>query len=76
MNIEARYNLQKGVPQNYRSEATTYNCDNEIDRYILAKVQMRNAANDNRVIIKEQDLQQTAHNAIEAAIDEVIKAFK
>lgn len=75
MNIEARYNLQKGVPQNFRSEATTYNCSDEIDRYILAKVQMRNAANDNRVIIKEQDLEQAAYSAAEAAINELLKNF-
>lgn len=75
MNIEARYNLQKGVEQNLNREATTYNYDDEIDRYILAKVELRKAAAENRAIIKEQDLQKVAYSSVAAAIDEIIKSF-
>ena len=43
MTIEARYNLQRGIPEDKRYSATDYTSDGSlIDQYILAKVQMRN----------------------------------
>lgn len=45
MNIAARYNLQKGVAENRRTAATTYNIENELDAYILAKI------NNNKLIL-------------------------
>lgn len=42
MTVEARYNLQKGVPEDTRFEATTYTSDGSaLDNWLLARMKLR-----------------------------------
>lgn len=66
MTLQARWNLQRGVPENKIHSATDYTSDGSlIDQYILAKVQVRNKMQE-RII-----LDPAAYNALvdQAAAD-------
>lgn len=45
MNVIARYNLKKGIPENKFNDSTNYTPENEIDRWIIAHEQKRNRIN-------------------------------
>jgi len=72
MTIEARYNLQKGVPEDRRNAATTYTSDGSLsDEYILAKVQIKqkfasheSSQKDNEKVYISKELQQNLNNIV------------
>lgn len=70
---EARYNLQKGKAENRSIEATTYNIENELDAYILAKVKNRKFLLDAENFKKVMDAAQKDMAA--AIVKEVNKAL-
>lgn len=45
MTIEARYNLQKGIPEDKGTEATTYSNENILDAYIIERTKIKETFN-------------------------------
>ncbi len=79
MTIQARFNLQRGIPENKLFPATDYTSDGSlIDQYILAKVQMRNNSQE-RIILDpaayDALVDQAAHD-IEKKVDELFKNWQ
>ena len=66
MNVIARYNLKKGIPENKFNDSTNYTPENEIDRWIIAHEQKRNRIN--QLKTKEQQ-----HKALQGHVEKVIK---
>lgn len=76
MTIEARYNLQRGIPENRLFPATDYTSDGSlIDQYILAKVQMRNNGQE-RIILDPAAYDALVNQAANDIEKEVEKLFK
>ena len=77
MTIEARWNLQHGIPENKTYSHTTYNIESPLDAYILAKVQLRNGQGDRLIMdpaAYDTILDQAAKD-IEKKIDDLLKDF-
>lgn len=74
MTPAARYNLQKGVPENKAFSHTNYSIESEIDAYILARTRS------NRLILDQRAYNKTVEAAgkdiAAAAQKELDKAFK
>ena len=76
MTIETRYNLQRGKEENKRS-FTHVSTSNEdlIDKYILAKVQMRNNAG-NRIILDPAAYNSLVDQAAKSITKKVVDYLK
>lgn len=46
MNLAARRNLQKGIPENKVHEWTNYSIESPLDAYIIQKQEMKNRFNE------------------------------
>jgi hypothetical protein len=66
MTVEARYNLQHGVNENYGRAATTYSPTNELDYYILARVKL------NRLIIDKSNYS----NVVKCAATDIAESVR
>ena len=79
MTIQARLNLQRGVPENKLFPATDYTSDGSlIDQYILARVQKRDNAGD-RIILDAAAYDALVNQAakdIEKELDKLLKDWK
>ena len=79
MTIQARWNIQHGIIENRDYEWTNYSVEDEIDSYILAKIEIRNKyGNSNRIILDESAYDTIINNVeknIEKAIDDLLKGF-
>ena len=76
MTIQARLNLQRGVPENKLFPATDYTSDGSlIDQYILARVQKRDNAGD-RIILDSAAYDALVNQAAKDIEKEVEKLFK
>lgn len=79
MTIQARLNLQRGVPENKLFPATDYTSDGSlIDQYILARVQKRDNAGD-RIILDAAAYDALVNQAakdIEKELDKLFKDWK
>lgn len=76
MTIQARLNLQRGVPENKLFPATDYTSDGSlIDQYILARVQKRDNAED-RIILDSAAYDALVNQAARDIEKEVEKLFK
>ena len=79
MTIQARLNLQRGVPENKLFPATDYTSDGSlIDQYILARVQKRDNAGD-RIILDVAAYDALVNQAakdIEKELDKLFKDWK
>ena len=76
MTLAARYNLQRGVPENKGFEHTTYTPESEIDRYILAKVDSRRMIldinnYDDYVRSAGEDIAEAAEKEIDKLLDTI-----
>ena len=89
MTIEARYNLQMGVPEDKRFPATDYTSDGSfLDNYLLEKARVhrwlneeqrkrQQAAEEKAAAAKmEKDSEKQVEKAIEKALDDLLKDFK
>ena len=75
MNIQARYNLQRGTPENKRFPATDYTSDGSlIDQYILARIQSRKNGQD-RIILNPAAYDALVNQAAKDIVTEVEKLF-
>ena len=75
MTIYARYNLQRGVPEDKRFSGTDYTSDGSlIDSYILAKVQMRKSGG-NRIILDANAYDALVNQAATDIVKEIQKLF-
>ena len=79
MTIQARLNLQRGIPENKLFPATDYTSDGSlIDQYILARVQKRDNAG-NRIILDAAAYDALVNQAakdIEKELDKLFKDWK
>lgn len=76
MTIEARYNLQRGKAENNRFSATDYASDGSlIDKYILAKIQMRNNIEE-RIILDPAAYDALVNQAAKDIEKKVVDFFK
>ena len=79
MTIQARLNLQRGIPENKLFPATDYTSDGSlIDQYILARVQKRDNAG-NRIILDAAAYDALVNQAakdIEKELDKLLKDWK
>ena len=79
MTLQARLNLQRGVPENKLFPATDYTSDGSlIDQYILARVQKRDNAGD-RIILDAAAYDALINQAardIEKELDKLFKDWK
>lgn len=77
MNLVARWNLQHNVKEDKSYQWTDYTPEDSLDRYILAKVEIRNGLNDRLI------MDANAYNGviiqitedIEKALEGIIKGF-
>lgn len=73
MTEAARWNLQHGVPEDRRYSHTTYNAENDFDRYILHHANIIK-------MVEEMELKKRLEKEIEAQIekeiDKLLKDFK
>ena len=76
MTIAARYNLQRGIPENKQYEHTTYSPESAVDRYIMAKVDSRRMIldiknYDDYVRSAGEDIAKAAENEIDKLLDTI-----
>ncbi len=89
MTIEARRNLQMGVPEDRRFPATDYTSDGSfLDNYLLEKARIhkwlneeqqkrQQAAEEKAAAAKmEKEIEKQVEKAIEKALDDLLKDFK
>lgn len=89
MTVEARVNLQKGVPEDKRFPATDYTSDGSLmDNYLLMSVNARKQILDRynaqeaekqrkRAEAQEQaEIEKQTYQAIEKALDDIFKNWK
>lgn len=57
MTDAARWNLQRGIPEDTRYEHTRYNIESDLDAYVLAKVRNR------RIILDEANYDKVVNAA-------------
>ena len=88
MTEAARWNLQRGVPEDTRFEHTTYTAEDDFDRLLLQRmkirrmidddIQRRNAAALEKQLEKdlEKQLEQQLEKALDKALDKLLKDFK
>ena len=78
MTLEARWNIQHNKKENKSYEWTDYTPDSLLDRYILAKVEVRRNGEE-RIILDADaynELIQTVEKNIQKALDSVLKSFE
>ena len=85
MNLEARINLQKGIPENKMNEWTNYNIESPLDAYIVQKQQIRNKYYEQRREEQQQAaleeyvskmLDDKLEESLEKILGDLLKSFK
>lgn len=74
MNKAARYNLQKGIKEDKRYKHTSYNKENAVDAFILARMENKKLLLDNN--ITNDFIDEAGEEIAAAAYNELEKLFK
>ena len=72
MTLQARFNLQTGIPENKLYEHTNYTNESPLDAYILQTQAIKNNLDDYLLYSIEEKLDE----CIEKALDDVLASFQ
>lgn len=73
MTIEARYNLQRGIPENRVHKRSDYHVENALDAYIVQRAAIKNNLLEDSSFIEAVEAE--LEECIAAAVEEILKNF-
>ena len=80
MTLEARINLQHGVPENRAHEWTNYTIESPLDAIIVQKTQNRNQLREQQQEIAFQEyinqmVEEKLQDCLEKSLEDILKSF-